>query len=54
MQKSDARKIVVTEPAASAAGPRSQEPRGYRLSGGTAALLGWLHAAPAATNGCHF
>jgi len=47
-------KTGVTEPAACAAGPRSQEPRRYRLSGGVVALLGWLHAAPAATNGCQF
>lgn len=43
----------VTEPAAVAAGPgtgaeRLSHQRGQRCA------VGWLHAAPAATKGCHF
>lgn len=45
-------KTGVTEPAAGAAGPGS-EAEGCRISGGSAALFGWLHAAPAATRRCH-
>ena len=33
---------------------RGQEPRGDRISGGSAALFGWLHAATAASRRCQF
>jgi hypothetical protein len=39
--------VFGAEPAAGAAGPGSGA-EGYRISGGSAALFGWLNAAPAA------
>lgn len=51
--KVDRLKTGLTEPAAGAAGPGSGAAK-WSHQRGQRCAVGWLHAAPAATKGCHF
>lgn len=51
--KTERLKTGVTEPAAVAAGPGSGA-ESWSHQRGQRCAVGWLHAAPAATKGCHF